>query len=119
MSELNSKAKAISVIVFGVITVLFYIIPTNIIMNITMALLLVFSASLYLIALEKKGKWISINWVWSALLLPIFSIILLIIFELASYPSTDITILALIFITVILPSLWILSEWVKSVFRKL
>lgn len=122
MSDLNSKAKAISTIVFSVIALLFLLFPVNyILIKVVVGFLAVFTYILHFIALKKKGLWNLFSWIWSAFFLPLFSAEMLVMGYISQFVSVEtIAVWGLpIFLSLIPSTLWVLMKWFRSTFSEL
>jgi hypothetical protein len=121
MTDLNSKARAISTVVFGLTALILHIVPViSILINAIVDSLVVFSAILYLLALEKKGYWIFLNWIWSAFFLPLASTELLVMAFLSLMSAETIAVWGLgIYLSLLPIILWVMSKYFKEVIRRL
>lgn len=122
MSDLNSKTKAVSEIVFGVIALLFLLLPNKyIIIQVMICFLALFTAILHFIALKRKGLWNLFSWVWSAFFLPLLSIEILAMGYIGQFFSAEtIGVWGLpVFLSLILPITWVLMKYFRTVFSEM
>ena len=118
MSEISSKAEAVSKIVIKVIALLLLVFPIeNIIIRVAVYLLATFTAILYFVALLKKEPWDSVYWVWSAFFFPVFSAAILIVGYIGQFFSVEtIAVWGLpVYLSLTLPFAWVLMKYFRIV----
>ena len=118
MSELNSKAKAISTIVFRVIALLLLAFPIeNTIVKVVVYILAIFTAILHFVTMKRKGPWNFVSWVWSTFFFPACSAEILIIGYIGQFfPVETIAVWGLpICLSLLLPFALVLMKYFRFV----
>lgn len=124
MTDLNTKASAVSIVIFAVMALIFHVAPINSsiinVFNVLEDSMVIVSALIYLVALEKKGYWALFNWIRSAGLLPFFSIMLLVMLYLTTLSSEMVWIWGLPLLPVLMATMgWIGYKLLKNAFKEL
>jgi len=89
MNNLNAKAKAVSVLLFAIMSMIAVAIPLSHITQMLIALSAVLSAISHFLGVVKNTKWSMFAWIWSAFCLPYFLAQILLFDYLTQYITVE------------------------------